>query len=555
MKKHIGFVLSLLIAFMFIITTISFGDTYTPFKNQYIEGYLKSIDDKKVIIEEYDGTLHILNLLKNVELKIDGMSVKSSDFKPGMEVYGELKGRSISYLDSFSTEKLGYIPKEGKVRSGVIKKIDRNQIIIELAYGEEETIFTSPTTVVLKDGNNVSTNVLYEGDRIKAYFDDIYSSVASKIVIEGNSIVIKNFYKGKLFKYDEMEGYILLKNVDVFKNKSWVDDSSTKKLYLNENATVYIGGYEIPNSNINYYKNKTVYIAVKEIFGQEKIEKMVIKNQYESNYSSKIDEINWYSQSMELDNKRNISFNEGTIFIKNDRIVDQYSINPESDAFIVADGRNDGQIADLVYIYNENINNSNIGQNYIYALRLDEIFEYEINTEEFYLLDENEWESFDEDKEFYYDEDTYIYDLENDQQITAEEFYSDDYAVDEDSDYADDNDLRDWYAYIYADGDRVVALSAKEKMDSLLRQRITTGIIETAPEDDSMIGYNITLMNARDWSRRNDEWMMKNTSLKLILEEALIIKNDKVVDYKDLKVGDRLYIVRDDMECKIVIVK
>lgn len=553
MKKYIAPILILVI--MATFTLGSFADMYSPYRNKYIEGYLKQVDKTKIIIEEYDGTLHILNTLKNAQYSIDGTSVGPGDFKPGMEVYGELKGRSISYLEGFSTENLGYIDPQSKVRNGLIKSIDRNQITIMQSNNEEATYFTSPATIALKKGRNVPLSTLYTGDRVKIYFDEIDTSIISKIEIEGDSVIVQKIYRGKLGRYDEMEDYIVLNSVDIYKNSTWQDDKDTTKLYVNEETPIYMGGQKVPYGNIKYFKDKTVYMAVKDSFGEEKIERLVIKDRFETTYSSKIDEINWYSESMELSNNQNIAFNDGTIFIKNDRLVDKYSINPNSDAFVVADGRNDDLMADLVYVYNEDVNNSNIGQNYIYVGRLDEIVKGSVKVEDFYLLDENEWESFSDDKEFYYDEDTYVYDAENEKHITTEEFYAKHYAVEEDSSYVKKHKLRDWHGYIYADGDRIAAIRVEEDLDSLLKQRITTGIVEIEPNDDSMIGYNLTIMNARDWSNRHDKWMAKSGSLRLAIENALIIKGDKAINYEEIKAGDRLYLLRDDFNTKVIIVK
>ncbi len=557
MKKisKISMVLIIVVA-MLLVTISAFADMYSPYRDNYIEGYVKYTGENRIVIEEYDGTLHTLDILMNAIFKIDGIPVTFNDFKPGMEIYAELKGKTISYIESYSTENLGYIGPEGKRRIGVIDKIDRNQIIISLPNGNKETIFTSPITVLLKEGMNTPLSTLYEGDNIQVYFDEVNSSIASKIVLEGKSIIIKDIYKAKLVNYENMEGYLILDNIEVLKDSSWQDHKKGMKIHFKNELPIYIGGYELPYTNLNYYKGKTLYIAVKSIFGREEIEKLVIQDKYESIYSNKIEEINWYSEAMELSNNKNISFNKGTIFVKNNRLVDKYSINPKSDAFIVADGRTDNQIADVIYVYNEDVNNSNIGQNHIYMTKFDDILQYNLVSQENFLLDKNEWLSFNEDKEFYYDSDTYLFDADNDKSITTEEFYAGNYAIDQDSDYYDDDrNLQDWYAYIYTDGDRIVAANLQEKSDSLLRQRVTTGMIEKSVEDDPMIGLSFTLTNATDWSALKDQWMSKNTSLKLILNDSIIIKDNKVISHEELQVGDKLYLIRDDLECKMIIVK
>ncbi|SHK25592.1 hypothetical protein [Tepidibacter formicigenes] len=535
-------ILSLIVALVLLFSTFSYADKNSPYRDGYIEGYIKDRLDDVIQIEEYDGTLHTFTFTNDSIFIIDDRDAKLIDFKPGMEVYATLEGRKINYIESYSTQNPGYVKEGSIIRVGTVSKIDRNQISLKFATGDEETFFTSPATITIKDGQNVDLSTIYIGDRVKLYFDEINSSIVSKIYIQGDSILIKNLYKGKIGGSNNIEDTITLENVQHFKNGKWEKQKDIMTIPYNNEVPIYIGGAKVPYKNLKYYKGKTAYMVIKDFFGSDKIEKMVIKNQYEAVFSDKIEDINFYSESFELENKRNIGFNDGTIIIKSGRIVDKYSLNSESDAYVIADGRNGSLMADIIYVYNEDINNSNIGQSYIYSGKLDEIDEYSITLDDFYLLDKNEWESFDKKKDLYYDEDTYIYDLDNNKELTTEEFYT--------LDAEDEN----YYGYIYTDGDRISAIYVQEKMDSLLKQRTTNGVVETIYED-SKIGWTLKLQDAKDWSSRKEEWLPKNTSITVSIDKAVLIKNAKAITTEDIKAGDRLYIVRDDIYGKIIIVK
>ncbi|MDI3480617.1 MAG: hypothetical protein PWQ97_272 [Tepidanaerobacteraceae bacterium] len=558
MKKFIIVIASMAI---FIAGTFSaslgvppgFSPAAAPLRSGYIEGFLKS-KGQSIEIEEYSGRMQTMPLAPGAVLEIDGIPVSLNDFQPGMEVYAKYSGGSIVYLEGYSTENPGYIPAGGKVRSGVVKKIDRNQIVLKLATGKEEAYFTSPATIALKKGENVPLSTLCEGDNVSLFFDEANSNIASRIKIQGYSSKIKGVYRGVLQAADALGGTITLSNACALINGEWEEMQGILNLDVSGDFKAFAGGYEVSPENLKYYKGKTVYLAIKDFFGTDKIEKMVIKNQYEIAYTGKIEEINWYSCVFELSNKKNVGFHDGTIIIKNGRMVDKYSINPDSDVLVVAEGVGSDNTADLIYVYNEDINNSNPGQNYLYAGRLDEIVEDKVVLQDFYILDKNEWESFDEAKEFYYDDDTFIYDAKNHTQISRKEFYSEEYAVDEDSSYARRNGLKDWYGYVYADGDRIMAISAQKSMDSVLSQRVTTGIVETVKDDDTF-GPMLTVINAADWSARKDSWVPKTVSVKILLQDAIIIKNGKVASWEDIRPQDTVYAVRDDIYGKFVLVK
>lgn len=550
MKKTISIILILLV--FANLATASETGLKNVFKQGSIEGYFRGYSEGKVIIEEYSGINYRMFMIKDVDLQVDGRPVKITDFRPGMEVYAELQGRSIKYMDAFSVDMPGYIQPGEKVRVGVVKIINGDKIQIKFATGEEESFLTSPATIILRNKENVNISSLYVGDSVKLYFDETNASYISRMEIEGDSIIIKDLYRGNITVVDELEDIIALEKVDVFKNGSWKSLDKNLKVPYNSDLPIYVGGQKINYQNLKYYKGKTVYMAIKDNFGKEKIERMVVKAQYETNFSDKIKNINWFSSQIELDNNKNINFHEGTMVIKSGRLVDIYSLNPKSDGLVIADGRGLNPTADLIYIYNEDINNSNIGQEDIYAGRLDKILQDKVYLRHLSMLNRNEWESFSREKELYYDDDTFIYDMENKKQVSSKEFFSSKFSVDEDNRNRRD---RDWYGYLYTDGDRISTIFTKESRDSLSVQRTTVGIVENNPTEDRSVGWNIKLRDAKNWSVANEEWMVQNASLNLYLKEAMIIKNGKRVKINDIKAGDRLYLVRDSSMAKIIIIK
>lgn len=552
MKKIIATLIILTV--LIVITFTSAIGEEVLFVSGTIEGYIKEIDNNSIIIETYDGPIYKLDILKDAVLKVDNTLARLVDFKPGMEIYGEIHRKRIKYLESYSTAKLGYIEPGTKVRTGIITNIDRNQITIRNSIGKNQTYYTSPITIVLKNGANVPLSTLYVGDRIMLYFDELNSNMATKIKIEGDSIKITNLYKGRLSIVDELEDILVLNDLKVYKNGKWREDKDIAKISYSQESPIYMSGYKVPKQNLKYYRGKEVYAATKNFFGEDKITKMNIKNRYQTTYSDKIDSINWYGEIFELENNKNIKFDDGTIIVKSNRLVDKYSLNTSSDVFISGDGRGNDIRADVLYVYNEDINNSNIGQNYLYAGKLDEITKNKVILEDFFLLNKNEWESFDDDKELYIDDETYIYDLEDNRKITREELYTGEYSVDDGSDYVDDNHLRDWYGYIYTDGDRISSIIVKKKMDSLLRQNINIGDIQSV-YDDSSVGMVMNLNNVKQWSRIHDKWKERTMELRQYLEEALIVKGNESITYNDLKPNDKVYVVRDGFYGKFILVK
>ena len=510
-----------------------------------IEGYFESSKENIITLKGFDGKMHSKSIDINSILLINERAVKSSDFKKGMEVHAKINGERIAYMDSFTMDNPGYISPNSKQRMGVIKKIDRDQITISTAIGTEETYYTTDGTLTLKGGKNVSLNTLYVGDRVRLKFDDIETDLVSKLIVEGNSIKIKDLYRGKIAVTNRMSSVVSFLDVEVFRNGKWIK-TDTIRLPYNSDLPIYVGGQKINYNNIEHYRGKTVYMAIKDSYGRDSAEKMVIKNKQETTFSEKIENVNHFTSQIELSNKRNIGFHEGTMIIKSGRLVDSHSITPNSSALVVADGRGASSTADVIYIYDEDVSNSNIGMDMIYAGRIDSIGEYTLDLRDFFVLNKNKWESFawksDEDtKELYYDNDTFIYifdgtDPEKGRKIDSQELLNGEYHVDEDKAQDDHHKkLRDYYAYIYTDGDRIAGIYLRKSIDSVLRQKIVTATLDKNPleiknTDDSADITDSTLVEIDGIAEKEDLSGKRNIEdLNLTLE---------IKDAKDWSVYD-----------------
>lgn len=532
-----------------------------PYSQGFIEGYVKTsysvaeeglqTPTRFVRIESYDGPEYDVRLHRDAYLTIDGIPTSLDAFRPGMEVYGRFQGMSLISLEGFSSTRVGYIEPEQKVRTGTVRKIDRNQIQILTATGEPMTFFVHSSTLIRKKGAATSLSNLYEGDRVKVYFDEVDGVMASRLEIINESITIKNLYRGTLQAVDNVNDRLTLSYVRVMENGNWVQIQHVMRVACASKVPIYQGSQKISYDRLKNYRGQDIYFVTRQLWGEERVEKIIIQSQYERLLSSQIQDINWYTEAMELKNNQNIGFHDGTIIVKHGRLVDKYALEKGMDALVVTDGRLASDSADVIYILNEAIDHNNAGQHYIYAGKLDQLVENSLWLKDFFILNEHEWESYHSEKQLYYSHDTSIYDLEEARFINPEELLAGDYVVGE---QGREEGLENWHVYLYTDGDQVLSMVLQKDMDSLLNQRISAGQV-VAVSDDPLVGWTIQLNNMRDWSARNQQWMMRNAGMRLTLSKCMIIKNDSVIEAADLKPGDHLYIVRDDFYGKLVLVK
>jgi len=550
----------LLIGFIFLLSGKAAAVENDILDLGHIEGYLMKVDraensEAKILIKTYGGNSYEFGVSPDAVFTIDDIPVMLEDFRVGMEIFSEIQNGEIVCMESYSTAVPGYISPASRVVTGVVKDFDEQQVLLQLTDGQEGIYYFSPATIIMKEGSTASLDILYEGDRVKLYFDEAGSHVVSQLKIEGDSILVRELYRGQLSGVDTVGKTIALQNVQVFRNGKWQEIQPLLQIPYIYELSLSVSGQKVPQHQLRYYQGNTVYLVTRELLGIQVAEKMAVKTYYEVAFTDEIDEINWFSRELETKNRVNLAFNSGTIVIKNGRLQDEYSLGSGDDAYIVADIWGSSRMANIVYVFNQDVNNSSVGEYGIYAGRLDQILQDRIRLDDCFVLDNNEWDSSSEEKELFYGSDTSIYDLEEGRFIDCREFYAGDYAVDGGSRWARYKDLEDYYAYVYANGNYIVSMNLqKEDIDSLGQQRASTGIFDSI-ENDFLVGWVASARDSCDWSSYKEQWLPRYDDLKLSLENAMIIKNNRVIMPEDLKTEDRFYMIRDDYSALIVIVK
>lgn len=561
MKK----ILTAIIAALLITGFPCIAEASDPFTQGYIAGKLKNIIVQPatevlpqsliiIQIDDYDGKQFEFLAHAHVAFSIDQLPVKVNAFRKGMEVYATLQDNLIISLEGFSSISPGFIGFEEKCRWGTIQKIDRDNLDIIQDSGEIFSGRINPATIVTHQGQVTGIDQLYVGDRVKLFFEQDEYSPVTRIEAEGSSVVIQGIYRGTLDVVDFPGNRIGFKNLKQLKNGKWSDIDKLVNLPIQSDTLIYFAEHKIPFQNLKYYKGKRAYLITRNLYGQDQIVRMIIQSGNENLYTDQIDDFNIFSAALELANTHNINLHEGTIILRNGRLVDRQALSAGIDVTVIGSGENRNCIAEIINILNSEVNASNIGGYWICAGKLEDIYDDVLWLDSYYLLDKNEWQSDSGEIEFYFDDDTGIYDAKADKVISKEEFISGNYAVDENSDYVKENNLEDYFAYMYVQGDRVAAIMLQEDSDSLNRQRITSGTVKEIAENHRL-GWTVNLSEVRNWSSSSEKWRLSSANQQLLLDKALIIKNKQIINVDDLMVGDNLYIVREDLYCKIVLVK
>lgn len=524
-----------------------------------IEGYLIELNleseesASSVVIEDYQGTSYHLMVAAPVSFCVDGIPVKCSELRPGLEVIATAQGTKLLSLEAFSTPHPGYVAPGSQTVKGLVTAINRDEITILGDTGMEGRFFVAPFTVVVRSGMAVPVDTLYAGDRVILYLDDIDSGLISRMEIQGDSILISNLYRASLQMVNPLEGRISCSEAGLFKNGTWQQSASAVSFAYSDDLAIYLSGHQIMTPNLKYYRGKTIYLLTRQVMGQEVVDRLIIKGQTEYTYQGRAENVNFMTGQFEL-NQKNFNLDEGTIVIKDGRLQSGEAIKNDSSLVVIADSWLGQNRSNIVYVTDQGLNNSNLGQRQLYYGRIDLITSDSLWLKKPQKLQNHLFSEDGDEVQLYYGSDSRIYDSVADKWLTAAELLAGSYAVDEDSSYSEANELRDWYGYVYCDNDYIVAMALwpEEAEPDVLR--VSTGTVKTAIPD-ALIGWTVTLDDGYDWSYHNRQWMLKGSQLRLSLDDALVIKNGQAIAPEQLKAGDRLYLLRDDFYIRCAVVK
>ena len=539
-----------------MIATILAGSLLSVASAASLQGTILENDSKthKVMIVFTSGVSKVLSVPTGASITIDSRPVQLFEIKPGMDVEADYSGTVIKSMQAFSTMRSGYsTPGNSSMNIvGELLSVDRDSLQIRLDSGKESTIAYSAATVFTKLGAKVDQSRLAVGDRLKVVLSSAGSTFAESVSIESVTNTVSAVYKGKIEFFDQSNSGVAVSSLQKLVDGAWVAQAGAlQKFYFNNGQIAgFLGAASVEQWKLPYYKGSDVYIIASDFYGKPTVSRMIFKNNSESVFSDKISEIDWYANIMELKNGRNVRFGDGTVFIKGGRIVDRTALNTDSDALVLTGGSGKDQTADIISIYDAGINDTSASQFAFYAGNMQYVLPDRITYNSFYYLEDNEWRSFSSDeKDVYFDNDTKIYDEDAGKFITSKEFYYGNYA------YNSSNGESNYFSYICADNDRAVAILLRKKTDSVLQQRVTQGIVSSLDTSNASVGAIAVVDSVTEWNTSSDKWVARDSSLRVGIATAAIVKNGQAATVDAIKPGDYLFMVRDDFYVRILVVR
>ncbi|MFP3916470.1 hypothetical protein U5N28_01565 [Lysinibacillus telephonicus] len=477
----------------------------------------------KITLENSSGRTSTFNIDNSAKLYINNTLTTIDGFKAGMKVQATVNLRKVKELRGTSEIEQGAISQNSKEKAGVVTKIDPNgmYISVKLDGGVETTYYINRNTNFIKGSSASRLSELYEGDRVKLRFSSASTSVVSEIEIIASGIAIENLYKGSIQLVNLSGNKLTVKNAQNFEN--WMfgtsNNSSLTTYTFTNNTDIYAGNKKISKNDLRQYRDSEVYFATVEQFGNEVIKKIIVLENYERSYYEDMTAVNTSFNFINLKTTGRIYFHEGTILVRNGRLVEPSTLTNAGTAYVVTDGVTKDNYAHVINITNDSMSSPNLVKDGLYFAELSYVDGYLAELQDVVHLDNNYWKS------------TNDLTLSFSNSTNAEVNYNNSTIR-----IIPNMDLiayETYYGYFYVQDGHIQAIHLLKSSTKMANQ-VLTGVIENVNASRE----EIDVKNVSQWF--NGTWLDSGSLNNVELEQTLIIKDGKVIEPSQLKQSDRV---------------
>ncbi|MGN7387245.1 hypothetical protein [Sporosarcina sp. SAFN-015] len=487
---------------------------------------------KDVTIRNDQGREITLNIDSFAKLTIDSRPVKIEAFKLGMEIEADVNLRRVKAMHGKTGTQSAVINERDKVITATVTQIDRSGkfISVKLDDGRESTYFISNRTEFFKGTTLKDLSVLFEGDRVKLTLPEYNTNRLSTVEIIEQGIKIEGLYKGTIQRIDQTNHKLLLKDEKVFENWHWRDHTykSTSSYTYSTKTPIYVGNEPIRSDRLRYYAGQEIHFVTIKQFGKEVIERMVIQKENERTFNEPLASVNTKKKEIGLRQSGIFKYHDGTILIRNGRLVDPAVLQAAGTAFVLTDGLNKSRYANVIHIANDGLDSPNLIDHQIYFGSISSVSDYGLTIGNAYELKNNGW-TYASGASFSFSNDTVAVEDKNNSVLSL----------------IPKMDLKfetGRYGYFYVKNGDVVALHL---IENRLWQYTAAPMVSVGRLESVSTTYP-SVINVRNVSRwQQMAWKEVGSIYRMDIEQATIIRNGKVISAKELKANDRLYILHE----------
>ncbi|MFD2443874.1 hypothetical protein ACFSO7_07735 [Bacillus sp. CGMCC 1.16607] len=541
MLKNSFFLIIIILFLLLGVLMTNPAEANSVIKGTFIEATYKEvqIDDKvtekrlkSITIKNDQGKTMTFDMDENPKLTVDTIPTIIDAFKYGMKIEVDVNGKKAIALRGQSGENPGEIEEGERVVTGTLNHIDPNgtYLSIRLENGQSQTYYINEETEIFKGTTLVDLSVLYEGDRVKFTFNEYDSNYISTVEVNTQGIRVEHLYKGTIYQIDSVQNKLIIKNEKVFQDWKWKANTSTvhNSYTYSTKTPIYVGDQPIKRDRLRNYKNNEVYFVTINKLGKEVIDKIIIKKSNERTFYEPMTLVKPSDKLLGLKNSGQMKYHNGTILIRNGRIVDSNSLLAAGTAFVITDGTEKSQFANVIHITNDGFQSPNLANHSILFGQISSTNDYQLYVNNTKVLVNNYWQ--------------------NTSQIRLS--FSNDTVTVRDSGpsvltVVPRVEMKEYvgkYGYFYVKNNEIVGIHFIDSKTPLA-QIVSVGRIEGFSKVVKGIPSIIKVRNVSQWQQ--GAWEEAGNISSMNIDQTTIIRDGKIISAQELKEGDRIFMLHE----------
>lgn len=502
-------------------------DSFTYTETAQADGAIKQTPIK-VTFKNTSGQTLTYNVDKNVKLYVNNTVTTADAFKTGMLVEFQVSLRNVTAMYGKSGSTSSATPSSSKrIVSGYVTNIDSNGMFIVMKpdIGKEKTFYINKDTTYKKGNAIVDISSMYVGDRVSLTFNGTATTTISEVSITQTGVVIENLYKGTIQKVNAIANTLTVKNEQPFVNWSFSSSSAADLATVQfQNTTpIYYGGKRLSKGQLKQYAGNDVYYVTVKQFSKEIVKKIVVLVNNERTYFEDMVAVDTAYKFLNLKNIGRLYYHDGSILIRNGRLVEPTALRAAGTAFVVADGASRSQYAQVVQISSDSLTSPNLANHTLYFGELSLVDGYLLEIGDAVKLVKNNWRA-DTGGVFSFSNNTVA--VSNEPSGKVQLSPADELLIYEGA-----------YGYFYVKDDYVTAVHLLDATQPI-GEEIYAGSLTLV---DSIFPSYINIKNVNIW--HNGSWLQTGDLINMNIDQATIIRSGKVIDASDLKASDRVVII------------
>ncbi len=529
-----------------------------------VGGSLREVDlsaeSKALTMLGFDGVVYSWTIGDDVNVYVNNYSAELKDLKSGATLVVQAIGdRVIEIAAQSYRAPAGHIEDKGRVTEAVVALRSGNKLQLK---GQDKALELPQSTLIMRGNTAIALDELKVGDHLTLYYDHLADALPSKVVVDRFASYVADIVRAKLINYNQYTDQIEVSNCQKLVNGAWQPCADYSQLYsVGKDVAVVVDGRSTNEKLNKDYVNRDVYMVLKERFGRSEVSKLVFREGYEKHYDEAIADYSTVVNRLLLKNSVALSLDEGTIYLKDGRVVDKSALRDNDMVYALVNRQGERDRARIIDIVDRADDTG--GRVFIGALQ--RVNRYDIKIVDYSVAGGERMGALKStEKTLKISDDTKIYNLTTGQLIDREELFKGRYNRSENKTSRKIGYYRYYGTFVTDGDDQVISMAIRfkelQKNDKMDVKHFTVQAVRDQLADDyAAIVFTrgkiaavdgatqrVALSDAYSYSKYYREWRRNPKTVFLDLSDALIVQGNRALDSKQLKVGKNAYFIRRD---------